>query len=196
MSTTVLVIEDDLEINELIGEYLALEDIRYLQAETGQSGIHQATTQKPDAIILDLMLPDIDGFEVAKTITSHRDTFNIPIVILSCMCQDADKEKGFASGALFYMNKPFLPDDLLATLHKEAMEWKAALKERTPEGTLTLGGGAKLPSVNGKSVNGDNATGERMLCSEGDQPNGGGFVQPDESARRGGGGYALGLPRR
>ena len=153
MSTTVLVIEDDLEINELLGEYLALENIRYVQAETGQAGIHQATAHKPDAIVLDLMLPDIDGFEVAKTLTAHRETYDIPILILSCMCQDADKEKGFASGALFYMNKPFLPDDLLATLH-QAMQWKASLQTRAPAGTVTLGG------------TGNGEHGESILCSK------------------------------
>jgi DNA-binding response OmpR family regulator len=138
MSTTVLVVEDDIEINELIGEYLALEDIRYLQATTGQHGIHQALETHPDAIILDLMLPDIDGFEVARSITTHRATYDIPIIILSCMCQECDREKGFQSGALFYMNKPFLPDDLLTTLRR-ALEWKENLKIRPPMGAVMLG---------------------------------------------------------
>lgn len=136
--TTVLVIEDDQEINELLGEYLALENIRYLQALTGQSGIHQATTAHPDAIVLDLMLPDIDGFEVARALTSRRATYDIPIIILSCMCQECDREKGFNAGALFFMNKPFLPDDLLATL-RQALEWKRSLGTRTPAGTVALG---------------------------------------------------------
>jgi CheY-like chemotaxis protein len=145
MDTKVLVVEDDLEINELVGEYLALENITYVQATTGQGGIHQAVTQHPDAMILDLMLPDIDGFEVAKSLTTKRATFDIPIVILSCMCQADDKQKGFASGALFYMNKPFLPDDLLATLRK-ALEWKRGLLSRVPEGSIVLGGGGSCPS--------------------------------------------------
>src|SRR4051812_26874642 len=68
VNTKVLVVEDDLEINELIGEYLALENIKYLQATTGQEGIHQAIATHPDAIILDLMLPDVDGFEVARAL--------------------------------------------------------------------------------------------------------------------------------
>jgi DNA-binding response OmpR family regulator len=139
-TTTVLVVEDDLEINELLGEYLSLENIRYLQATTGQGGIHQAMTQHPDAIVLDLMLPDIDGFEVARTLTSRRATYDIPIIILSCMCQECDREKGFGAGALFYMNKPFLPDDLLATL-RQALDWKASLSSRVPAGTIALGTG-------------------------------------------------------
>ncbi|HEY4328978.1 MAG TPA: response regulator [Phycisphaerae bacterium] len=140
MSAKVLVVEDDLEINELLGEYLALENIAYLSAESGQAGVHLAKTQHPDAVILDLMLPDIDGYQVAQELASHRETHNIPIIILSCLCQDCDKEKGFHSGALFYMNKPFLPDDLLQTVG-DALEWRAVLQTRVPEGELTLGPG-------------------------------------------------------
>ena len=137
MTTQVLVVEDDLEINELIGEYLALENISYLQATTGQAGIHQAIASHPDAVILDLMLPDIDGFEVARTLSTHRATYDIPIIILSCMCQDCDRENGYSAGALFYMNKPFLPDDLLDTV-AHALEWKAALHTRVPVGEVQL----------------------------------------------------------
>ncbi len=148
MSTTVLVVEDDLEINELLGEYLSLENIKYLQATTGQAGIHQAACTHPDAMILDLMLPDIDGFEVARSLSTKRATFDIPIVILSCMCQECDKQKGFASGALYYMNKPFLPDDLLSTL-RQALDWKQSLRTRTPEGTIALGNKEALVCARG-----------------------------------------------
>ena len=140
MSTHVLVVEDDQEINELLGEYLALENIHPLAATSGKEALHLALTRHPDAIILDLMLPDIDGFEVARTLTTQRATYNIPIVILSCMCQDCDKQKGFASGALFFLNKPFMPDDLLETLRK-ALEWRDTLTKRPPMGTLLLGNG-------------------------------------------------------
>ena len=142
MSTTVLVVEDDLEINELLGEYLALEDMRYLKAATGQAGIHLAQTQHPDAIILDLMLPDVDGFEVARRLTAQRATFDVPIIILTCMCQEADQERGFGCGALFYMAKPFLPDDLLATV-RQALAWRAGLQTRTPAGAAWLGGASE-----------------------------------------------------
>ncbi|HVX83509.1 MAG TPA: response regulator [Phycisphaerae bacterium] len=140
MSTKVLVVEDDQEINELLGEYLSLENMEYLSATSGQEAIHRAMTDHPDAIVLDLMLPDIDGFEVARRLTSQRSTYDIPIVILSCMCQACDKEKGYANGALFYMNKPFMPDDLLGTL-RQALEWREMLKRRPPMGTLMLGDG-------------------------------------------------------
>jgi CheY-like chemotaxis protein len=138
MNTKVLVVEDDLEINELLGEYLALEHIGYVQATTGAAGVHIATAQHPDAVILDLMLPDMNGFDVARALSMHRATYDIPIVILSCMCQDCDREKGYSSGALFYMTKPFLPDDLLATVGN-ALEWRAMLQTRVPQGEIWLG---------------------------------------------------------
>jgi DNA-binding response OmpR family regulator len=139
MNAKVLVIEDDLEINELLGEYLALENMRYLKATTGQSGVHLARTERPDAVILDLMLPDIDGFDVARRLTGSRETFDVPVVILTCMCLDADREKGYQSGALYFMNKPFLPDDLLATV-RQAIAWKAGLRGGVPAGWAWLGG--------------------------------------------------------
>lgn len=139
MSTTVLVVEDDLEINELLGEYLALESIQYVQATTGEAGLAQASAARPDAVILDLMLPDVDGYEVARTLSTQRATFDIPVVILSCMNQAADREKGYECGALHYMNKPFLPDDLLATL-RLALAWRKGLKSRVGAGSILLGG--------------------------------------------------------
>lgn len=149
MATTVLVVEDDLEINELIGEYFSLENIKPLQASTGKAGIHLAQDKHPDALILDLMLPDIDGYEVARTLSSHRATADIPIIILSCMCLADDKNKGYASGAYHFMNKPFLPDDLLATV-RQALEWKASLATRNPAGSAGLG---LEPAAGARAIN-------------------------------------------
>jgi CheY-like chemotaxis protein len=148
MHTKVLVVEDDLEINELLGEYLALEHIGYVQATTGAAGVHIASAQHPDAVILDLMLPDMNGFDVARMISMHRATYDIPIIILSCMCQDCDREKGYSSGAMFYMTKPFLPDALLEKVG-EALEWKAVLRTRVPQGEVLLGAGDTMACSRG-----------------------------------------------
>jgi two-component system, OmpR family, alkaline phosphatase synthesis response regulator PhoP len=137
MDTKVLVIEDDLEINELIGEYLSLESIGYIKAVTGKEGLALAERERPDAIVLDLMLPDIDGFEVVKTLASHRLTFDIPVVILSCMCQPCDREKALASGATSVMKKPFMPDDLIAGV-RHAMAWRQTLKSRAANQSIRL----------------------------------------------------------
>jgi CheY-like chemotaxis protein len=137
METSVLVVEDDVEINELLGEYLSLEGIKYLQALSGKAGAEQAAAEHPDAMILDLMLPDIDGFQVAREVASHRKTYDIPVIMLTCMNQDRDRENGIASGAHRYMNKPFLPDDLLANV-RNAFEWKKNLATRPPTGNIEI----------------------------------------------------------
>jgi DNA-binding response OmpR family regulator len=169
MATTILVVEDDLEINELIGEYLALESIKYLRATSGSQGLRMAAEEHPDAIILDLMLPDIDGFEVARTLSARRATHDIPIIVLSCMCQQCDKEKGFASGALTYMNKPFLPDDLLAAV-RGALAWRGDLKKHVPEGEIALSGSAEAApaaAVTGAATNGSKkAALKEFACSK------------------------------
>ncbi len=79
----------------------------------GRDGIEKVDQTPPDAVILDLMLPDIDGYQVCRHIASHRATACIPVIMLTCCNSAEDQLKGLESGALRYMNKPFLPDDLI-----------------------------------------------------------------------------------
>jgi CheY-like chemotaxis protein len=148
--TTVLVIEDDQEINELLGEYLTLENVQYAQALTGKAGIERVAAIHPSAVILDLMLPDIDGYQVAREITSHRATYDTPILMLTCMNQDCDRQKGYAAGALQYLNKPFLPDDLLAAV-QGAIAWRKSVHTRPPQGTINIGPGLGIEMA--KAIN-------------------------------------------
>lgn len=142
----VLVIEDDQEINELLGEYLTLEQIGYTPALTGRAGLEQVEAVHPDAVILDLMLPDIDGYEIARRLTTRRATFDIPVLMLTCMNQDCDRQKGFSAGALYFMNKPFLPDDLLSTLHA-AFAWRETLYTRPPEGEVLVSTSTQFDTI-------------------------------------------------
>lgn len=137
MDKSVLVVEDDIEINELLGEYLALEGLGTLKVFDGQSALAKLGTDLPSAIILDLMLPDIDGYEVCRQINAHRATAGIPVIMLTCLCQDCDRLKGLAVGAFRYMNKPFLPDDLILRL-KEAFTWRASVAARPPCGQFEI----------------------------------------------------------
>lgn len=140
MAKTVLVVEDDVEINELLGEYLALEEMTYVAAFRGKDGMDKVDREPPDAVILDLMLPDVDGFHVCKHIASHRATADIPVIMLTCCNSPEDQQKGLESGALRYMNKPFLPDDLINNL-RSAFQWKTQLKQRPPRGQIELTAG-------------------------------------------------------
>ena len=139
MATNVLVIEDDQEINALIGEYLGLENIGYHRATSGQEGISLARAVQPDVIILDLMLPDLDGYEVCRRLKSARGTVNVPVILLTCLCQDGDRIRGFECGAFGHMAKPFQPDMLLQKV-VAAVEAKRMLDSRAMFGRIQLTG--------------------------------------------------------
>jgi DNA-binding response OmpR family regulator len=109
----ILVVEDDAGINAMIGEYLQLEGKHYRPALDGGSAIREARTKAPDLVILDLMLPDMDGFEVCRQLKNERSTDQVPIIILSALSDDESRQRGMACGAIDYLAKPFDPDRLL-----------------------------------------------------------------------------------
>ena len=139
MATNVLVIEDDQEINALIGEYLGLENVGYHRATSGQDGISLARAVQPDVIVLDLMLPDLDGYEVCRRLKSARSTVNIPVIMLTCLCQDGDRIRGFECGAFSHLAKPFVPDILLQKV-VAAVESKRMLDSHAMFGHMQLSG--------------------------------------------------------
>ncbi len=117
----VLVVEDDPEINELVGAYAQLAGYVYRAALTGTAGIDEATRHPPAVIILDLMLPDIDGFEVCRRLkkSSHLAA-HVPILILTALDKDSARQEGLACGAAAYLTKPFDPDVLMREIARVA----------------------------------------------------------------------------
>ena len=111
--TQVLVVEDDSPIRNLITTTLKTNNYRYLTAVNGARAISQTASHKPDIILLDLGLPDIDGVEVIKKI---RTWTNTPIIVISARTEDADKIEALDAGADDYLTKPFSVDELLARL--------------------------------------------------------------------------------
>lgn len=107
----VLAIEDDEEILELIGLYLGRDGMQVLRAADGARGLALAERQAPDLVILDLMLPDMDGLEVLRRIVARAD---VPVLIVSARGDVADRVAGLRQGAEDYMVKPFAPEELLA----------------------------------------------------------------------------------
>ena len=107
----ILIIEDEEAIAELERDYLTVSDFDVTIKTTGNEGLAEALTNDYNLIILDLMLPGIDGFEVCKTI---REKKNIPILMVSAKKEDIDKVKGLGLGADDYMTKPFSPSELVA----------------------------------------------------------------------------------
>ncbi len=107
----ILIIEDEEAIAELEKDYLELSDFEVLIENTGNAGLERAATEEFDLVILDLMLPNVDGFEICRRI---REIKNIPIIMVSAKKDDIDKIRGLGLGADDYMTKPFSPSELVA----------------------------------------------------------------------------------
>ena len=122
----ILIIEDEPPIRKILLAGLK-DDYEILEAETGKEGVRSVATHNPDLVILDIGLPDIDGFEVTQEI---RRFSSIPIIILSARDQDLDKVKTLDSGADDYLTKPFSMSELLARI-RAALRRAAQNKDST-----------------------------------------------------------------
>lgn len=107
----ILIIEDDISIAELERDYLELNDFKCTIAEQGMEGLEKALNEDFELIIIDIMLPGMDGFEVLSKLREKKQT---PVIMLSARNGDIDKIKGLGLGADDYMTKPFSPNELVA----------------------------------------------------------------------------------
>jgi DNA-binding response OmpR family regulator len=111
---TLLLVEDDPALALGLRDTLSFEGFRVLHAESGESGVDIAIREHPDCIILDLMLPDMNGYQVCETIRV-QDEF-VPIIMLTARGQEADKIRGLNAGADDYVTKPFSVGELVARI--------------------------------------------------------------------------------
>ena len=110
----ILIIEDDVFLNELMAKKLIEEGFDVLKAANGEEGLEQARQEKPDLILLDLILPGMDGFEILEKLKEDTETSSIPVIILSNLGQREDIERGFDLGADDYLIKAhFTPDEIV-----------------------------------------------------------------------------------
>ncbi|NIP25547.1 MAG: response regulator [Phycisphaerae bacterium] len=112
----ILIVEDDRDIVEMVEYNLQEEGYVTVSALNGEDGVRLAGSEQPDLIILDIMLPVIDGFEVCRTLKGDDKTSQIPIIILSAKSQETDKVVGLELGADDYVTKPFSPRELIARI--------------------------------------------------------------------------------
>ncbi len=103
----ILIIEDDLDVADMLTAYFRVQGYDVFTVNWGEDGVRAATTSRPDLIILDIRLPDIDGYEVARRLRSDRKTATIPIIFLTEKRDRADKLQGLELGADDYITKPF-----------------------------------------------------------------------------------------
>ena len=124
----ILIVEDEEAIAELEKDYLELNDFEVKIENSGDTGLATALAEEFDLIILDLMLPGIDGFEICKRI---REDKNVPILMVSAKKDDIDKIRGLGLGADDYLTKPFHTDELLARIKVQLRA-----QEKRPEEAL------------------------------------------------------------
>ncbi|MBL7258495.1 response regulator transcription factor [Paractinoplanes lichenicola] len=112
----VLIAEDDEDIRDLISWKLEVAGFRTLHAGNGKTAVELAAEHRPDAAVLDINMPAMDGLEVCQNLRRDEGTANIPVLMLSARVNDSDIESGYGAGADDYMTKPFNPQELLRRL--------------------------------------------------------------------------------
>ena len=110
----VLIVDDEPQNLKLVGEILRRANISFILALDGQEALEAVETENPDLILLDVMMPILDGFEVCAKLKNQPQTANIPIIFLSAATSPAEVVSGFTAGAVDYIKKPFVREELLA----------------------------------------------------------------------------------
>ncbi|MBM7557328.1 response regulator transcription factor [Halanaerobacter jeridensis] len=130
-SRKVLIIDDDQNICKILKEYLVYEDFDVVTANSGQDGLKKIESEVPDLIILDIMLPEMDGWEICQELRPEND---IPIIMLSAKTKDTDKIMGLELGADDYVTKPFSPKEVVsrvkAVLRRSSSEEKESSEQK------------------------------------------------------------------
>jgi pilus assembly protein CpaE len=117
MDQTILIIDDDIDTLKLVGIMLERKGFRILASTTGKKGLQLAKKELPDLILLDIMIPDINGYEIARSVRSTPETVNIPIIMFTAKSQVDDKVEGLEAGADAYITKPARPRELFAQVN-------------------------------------------------------------------------------
>lgn len=125
MGTSILIVDDDKDIRNLISVYLENEGIDTQKAEDAAEALKLLEQKEFDLIILDIMMPNMDGIEACMKIREER---NLPIIMLSAKSEDMDKIQGLASGADDYLTKPFNPLELIARVKSQLRRYKNTIQ--------------------------------------------------------------------
>jgi CheY-like chemotaxis protein/CRP-like cAMP-binding protein len=152
MSKTILVIEDSNDIRENTAEILELAGFKALTAKNGKEGIDLALREKPDVIICDIMMPELDGYGVLHLLRKNQETENVPFIFLTAKTERSDFRKGMEMGADDYITKPFDESELLSAV--EVRLKKADLLEHKYPSTIT-GLAQFIKDVNGLGKTGN-----------------------------------------
>lgn len=151
--TKILVVDDDDSINELIKINLELSGYDVISAFDGLQGFTLAKQELPDLIVLDVMMPDVDGYTVAKRVRENASTAEIPILMLTAMGLLEDKVKGFDIGVDDYLVKPFEMDELKVRVRALLKRVNAIPESLATKEILTVGDITLLPETYSVKIN-------------------------------------------
>jgi two-component system alkaline phosphatase synthesis response regulator PhoP len=150
MAKTILVVDDKKSLRDMVKAYLTEEGFRVVTAEDGQEALFVARHEKPDLILLDIMMPEMGGYEFMRVYTKEKDT---PIILLTARLEESDKVLGLELGADDYVTKPFSPRELVARIRAVL---RRVEKTTTPEvlraADIALDKEARLVKVGDRSV--------------------------------------------
>ncbi|MCP2243577.1 response regulator transcription factor [Lentzea aerocolonigenes] len=115
--TAVVIAEDDADIRDLLVFKLMQDGFDVRAVGDGPAALDAVATERPDLVILDVMMPGMSGLDVCQRLRSEQATKNLPVILLTARAQEADVESGFGVGADDYVTKPFSPRELLSRVH-------------------------------------------------------------------------------
>lgn len=133
----ILIIEDDMQIASLEKDFLEMNGFEAVIATDGHKGLKEAMTKEYQLIIIDIMLPSVNGYDILMMI---RDKLNIPFIVVSARSDDMDKIKGIELGADDYMTKPFNPNELVARVKNQLARYNRLLNINKSQGEIEFNG--------------------------------------------------------
>ena len=141
---TALIVDDDADQAQLVQRLLRLRQLDAIIAADGETGLRSARKFKPDVILLDVMLPDLNGFEVCRRLRSERETMLTPIVMLTALGDLPNRTNGFRVGANAYVAKPYEPSDLFEAI-QTAQAWRIGMEEEHIQGEIHVVLNSEIP---------------------------------------------------
>ncbi len=132
MSEKILIVDDDLETLRLVGLMLQRQGYQIVAANNGSQGINLAKNEKPDLIVLDVMMPDMDGYSVTRELRKEPTTSDTPILMFTAKSQVDDKVAGYEAGVDDYLTKPVHPVELVAHIKALLARRKPSKAQETP----------------------------------------------------------------
>ncbi len=132
---TALIVEDDPDQADLVSRLVRLRELDPVVAADGASGLALARRIKPDVVLLDVMLPDLNGFEVCRRLRGDRETMLTPIVMLTALGDNTNRTQGFRVGANAYLAKPYAPDALFDAI-TAARAWRSGMEQEHIQGEI------------------------------------------------------------